>query len=101
MLSNALSSWAFLMLCLFSPDSEYHFDSMNAGLESPVQFVVHHAKDRGHADHGWLNTHHSFSFAGWHDPAKMHFGAMRVLNDDVVSGGGGFGMHPHDNMERP
>ncbi len=99
MVSNALSSWALLMLCLFSPDSEYHFDSMNAGLESPVQFVVHHAKDRGHADHGWLNTHHSFSFAGWHDPAKMHFGAMRVLNDDVVSGGGGFGMHPHDNME--
>ena len=66
---------------------------------SRAQFTVHRAKDRGHADHGWLDTHHSFSFAGWHAPDRMHFGAMRVLNDDVVAGGGGFGMHPHDNME--
>jgi len=67
--------------------------------DSPMQFVVHRADDRGHANHGWLDTHHSFSFAGWHDPKKMHFGALRVLNDDAVAGGGGFGTHPHDNME--
>ena len=48
---------------------------------------------------GWLNSHHSFSFGQWHDPEKVHFGALRVLNDDQVSGGQGFGTHPHDNME--
>jgi len=73
--------------------------SMSTASSSRGQFTVHRAEDRGHADHGWLDTHHSFSFAGWHAPDRMHFGAMRVLNDDVVAGGGGFGMHPHDNME--
>ena len=61
--------------------------------------VLHPAEGRGQANHGWLEARHSFSFAGWHDPNRMHFGALRVLNDDVVAGGGGFGMHPHDNME--
>ena len=61
--------------------------------------VVHRAKGRGHVDHGWLDARHSFSFAGWHDPNRIHFGALRVFNDDVVAGGAGFGMHPHDNME--
>ncbi|MBN8672274.1 MAG: pirin family protein [Chitinophagales bacterium] len=61
--------------------------------------VFHPANERGHADHGWLNAHHSFSFAGYHDPSKIHFGALRVLNDDIVSEGMGFGKHPHDNME--
>lgn len=61
--------------------------------------VVHPANERGHADHGWLNAHHSFSFAGYYDPSKIHFGALRVLNDDIVAPGMGFGMHPHDNME--
>ena len=61
--------------------------------------VLHRAEGRGHANYGWLDARHSFSFAGWHDPNRMHFGALRVLNDDVVAGGGGFGMHPHDNME--
>lgn len=73
--------------------------AMTQDSPSRAQFTVHRAEDRGHADHGWLDTHHSFSFAGWHAPDRMHFGAMRVLNDDVVAGGGGFGMHPHDNME--
>jgi len=61
--------------------------------------IFHPADKRGHADHGWLNAHHSFSFAGWYDPSKIHFGALRVLNDDMVKGGQGFGTHPHDNME--
>jgi hypothetical protein len=61
--------------------------------------VFHPANQRGHANHGWLNAHHSFSFAGWYDPAKIHFGALRVLNDDIVAPGKGFGAHPHDNME--
>ena len=61
--------------------------------------VFHPAESRGHADHGWLDTYHSFSFASWHNPERMHFGALRVLNDDAVTGGAGFGTHPHDNME--
>ncbi|MFD2784893.1 pirin family protein [Hymenobacter rubripertinctus] len=64
-----------------------------------MQTVLHTADSRGHANHGWLNSHHSFSFAGYHNPARMHFGALRVLNDDTVAGGMGFGTHPHDNME--
>jgi len=61
--------------------------------------IFHAADKRGHANHGWLDAHHSFSFASWYDPSKMHFGALRVLNDDIVDGGQGFGRHPHDNME--
>jgi len=61
--------------------------------------TVHKAGYRGHADHGWLNTWHSFSFAGYYNPERMHFGALRVLNDDTVQAGMGFGTHPHDNME--
>ena len=66
---------------------------------SMSQTLFHPAASRGHADHGWLNTHHSFSFANWHNPERMHFGALRVLNDDQVAAGRGFGRHPHDNME--
>lgn len=61
--------------------------------------VLHKANERGHADHGWLNAYHSFSFANWYNPDKVQFGVLRVLNDDTVAGGMGFGMHPHDNME--
>lgn len=61
--------------------------------------IIHLASERGHHFHGWLDTHHSFSFAQWHDPAKMGFGALRVLNDDIVAPGRGFGTHPHENME--
>ncbi len=64
-----------------------------------MKTLVHRADERGHADHGWLNAHHSFSFAGWYDPSKVHFGMLRVLNDDIVAGGQGFGMHPHNDME--
>jgi quercetin 2,3-dioxygenase len=61
--------------------------------------VIHRADDRGVAHHGWLHARHSFSFAGYHDAEKVHFGALRVLNDDIIAGGGGFPTHPHDNME--
>lgn len=64
-----------------------------------MQSVLHKANTRGHANHGWLDSHHSFSFANYYNPERMHFGVLRVLNDDVVSGGKGFGTHPHDNME--
>ena len=64
-----------------------------------MKTILHKAEERGHVNFGWLDSHHSFSFGHYHDPAKMNFGALRVLNDDIVSGGGGFGKHPHDNME--
>ena len=64
-----------------------------------MKTVLHKANTRGHANHGWLDSHHTFSFAGYYDPARVHFGALRVLNDDIVKGGAGFGQHPHDNME--
>jgi quercetin 2,3-dioxygenase len=57
------------------------------------------ASERGFANHGWLKSFHTFSFANYHNAEKMHFGALRVLNDDIVSGGMGFGKHRHDNME--
>ncbi len=61
--------------------------------------VLHKAETRGHANHGWLDSKHTFSFAHYHNPERMHFGVLRVLNDDTVQGGMGFGTHPHDNME--
>lgn len=61
--------------------------------------VLHKADSRGHADHGWLNAYHSFSFASWYNPDRVQFGMLRVLNDDTVAAGMGFGTHPHDNME--
>ncbi len=64
-----------------------------------MKTILHRADQRGHADHGWLNAHHSFSFASWYDPSKVHFGMLRVLNDDIVAPGEGFGMHPHNDME--
>ncbi len=61
--------------------------------------VLHKADTRGHANHGWLDAKHSFSFANYHNPERMNFGVLRVLNDDRIAGGKGFGTHPHDNME--
>ncbi|MGD9772447.1 MAG: pirin family protein, partial [Parabacteroides sp.] len=64
-----------------------------------MKTVLHKAASRGHANHGWLESYHTFSFANYYNPQRIHFGALRVLNDDKVSAGMGFGKHPHDNME--
>jgi len=60
---------------------------------------IHKSDTRGFADHGWLKSKHTFSFASYYDMSRTHFGMLRVLNDDIVEGGMGFGTHPHDNME--
>jgi redox-sensitive bicupin YhaK (pirin superfamily) len=64
-----------------------------------MKTILYPEKERGHANHGWLNAKHSFSFANWYNPDKINFGALRVLNDDIVAPKMGFGTHPHDNME--
>ena len=61
--------------------------------------VLHKAHTRGSADHGWLKVNHTFSFANYRNPQRMNFGVLRVLNDDTITGGKGFGTHSHDNME--
>lgn len=61
--------------------------------------IFHKAETRGDANHGWLHSRHTFSFANYYNPERMHFGQLRVLNDDWVSPGMGFSTHPHDNME--
>jgi len=67
--------------------------------QESMKIKLHKAENRGHVHHGWLNAWHSFSFANCYDPEKMHFGVLRVLNDDIIEGGKGFGTHPHNNME--
>ncbi len=64
-----------------------------------MKSIIHKANSRGHANHGWLNSYHTFSFSSYQNPERVHFGALRVLNDDTVAPGMGFGQHPHDNME--
>ena len=64
-----------------------------------MKYIVDKAETRGYFDHGWLKTYHTFSFANYYNPKRMQFGSLRVLNDDTVASGKGFGMHPHSNME--
>ena len=74
-----------------------HIQNTNSKIMENV--ILHKADTRGNANHGWLQSFHTFSFANYHNPERMNFGALRVLNDDTVSGGMGFGTHPHENME--
>lgn len=64
-----------------------------------MKTILYKSETRGHENHGWLNARHTFSFANYYDPNRIHFGALRVLNDDIIAGGMGFETHPHDNME--
>lgn len=64
-----------------------------------MKTILYPADSRGYANHGWLKTSHTFSFANYYNPERIHFGALRVLNDDWIAAGEGFGKHPHDNME--
>jgi len=64
-----------------------------------MKTILHKANTRGHASFGWLNSYHTFSFGHYYNPERIHFGALRVFNDDTVKGGMGFSKHPHDNME--
>ncbi len=64
-----------------------------------MKYTIYKSKDRGYANHGWLETYHSFSFASYYNPDMMQFGALRVINDDSIAPTKGFGTHPHDNME--
>lgn len=73
-----------------------HIKTMETKTETTV---LHKADTRGHANHGWLNSYHTFSFANYYNPERVNFGVLRVLNDDTVAAGKGFGTHPHDNME--
>ncbi|MEG1376653.1 MAG: pirin family protein, partial [Myroides sp.] len=64
-----------------------------------AKYTIHKAASRGYADHDWLKSYHTFSFAGYFNPDRVNFGVLRVLNDDYVAAGRGFGAHPHENME--
>ena len=64
-----------------------------------MKYQLFKSESRGGGNHGWLNSKHSYSFANYYDPERIHFGALRVVNDDIITGGMGFGKHPHDNME--
>ena len=75
------------------------FNTLTSKKHKTMKKIIHKAGTRGHANHGWLDSNHTFSFANYHNPERMNFGVLRVLNDDKVDPGQGFGTHPHANME--
>lgn len=96
-MSKLILSLTVLGLLILS--SSYVLQNLPKEQEEQMKKIIHRANTRGHANHGWLDSHHTFSFANYYDPERIHFGMLRVLNDDIVKGGYGFGAHPHDNME--
>ena len=82
-----------------NPHEQVGFNHLPNKEVRTMKTVLHKANTRGHANHGWLDSHHSFSFANYYNPERMSFGMLRVLNDDSVAPGRGFGTHPHNNME--
>ena len=80
-------------------DGNFVIELKEREIKMKTNQIIHTADSRGFANHGWLITHHTFSFAGYNNPERVHFGVLRVLNDDYIAGGMGFGTHPHDNME--
>ena len=94
----ALGTTGFSLLSFSGIANNYLSETLTKK-PSGMKTILHKSETRGHANHGWLDTYHTFSFANYYDAERMHFGAIRVLNDDTVAPGMGFGKHPHDNME--
>lgn len=98
--TTALGNFYFYSGCKFKNSIETDQNkTININTDTMRRTILHKSETRGDANYGWLHSRHTFSFANYYNPERMSFGVLRVLNDDIVKGGEGFGMHPHDNME--